>query len=202
MLRLFNFLELIPADIKNHHIKGIVRRDQIDLFARMSILLAKPNKWSFDHPDGWIEFPIGDDDEPTRICQLLHPREDADESTFSPAIFLSKYIEVQSLEECKAKLMRPETEGNTTRIELGRFSPSADEGVLLKFIDPEQTYVYHFLIFKEDTVFHLETIAHQDDFAACSNLFKQAICSFRLGDDVSPTTLEKLAEFEQLIGRR
>ncbi len=202
MLRLFKFLELIPADIREHDIKGIVRHDQIDLFARMSILLTKPNKWSFDHPDGWIECPIGDDDEPTLICPLLHPREDADESTFPPAIFLSKYIWQQSLEECKAKLMRSEPEDGVTKIELGRFAPSVDEGVLFKCIDPDQTNYYHFFIFKEGTVFHLRTIAHQDDFAACSNLFKQAICSFRLGDDVTPTTPEKLAEFDRLIGRR
>ena len=201
MLRLFNLLKLIPADIREHDIKGIVRHDQIDLFARMSILLAQPNKWSFDHPDGWIELPVGDDN-PTLICQLLHPGAVAEEFAFPPAILLTKYIRVQSLEEHKAELMQPEPEGGATKIELGRFFPSVDEGVLYKFIGTDQTSSYHFFIFKEGTVFRLKTIAHQNDFAAFSNIFKQVICSFRLGDDVNPTTPEKLAEFERLIGQR
>jgi hypothetical protein len=193
LLRLFSFCKLIPEDIRKNHLKGIVRLDQIDLFARMWILSATPNKWSFDHPDGWIELPSRDNDKPTHICTLFHPRVTSNEFAFPPAILLSKTVMVQSFEEYKAELMRSE---------LGRFSPSVDEGVLFEVINLDQTHAYHFLIFKEGTVFHLTTIAHQDDFATFSNLFKQAICSFRLGDDVTPTTHEKLAEFEQLTNQR
>jgi hypothetical protein len=198
LFRICRFCELIPEDIKKNYVQGISRRDQIDLFARMWILVATPNKWSFDHPNGWIELPSRDDDKPTGICTLYHPR--ANEFAFPPAILLSKTIRVQSFEEYKVELMR--SESDETRSELGQFSPSVDEGVLFEFIKLDQTHAYHLIIFKEGTAFHLTTIAHLDDFATFSNLFKQAICSFRLGDDVTPTTPEKLAELEQLTNQR
>ncbi|HEX4839786.1 MAG TPA: hypothetical protein VFU89_05035 [Rhabdochlamydiaceae bacterium] len=195
MFRVFDFHHLIPKTIKDQYVKNILRHDQIDLLARLWVLLAKPNKWSFDFPDGWIELPMQDDESPTRLCALVP---NVAGFTFPPAIYLSKFL--TSFEEYKAKSMQ--SQNDTTILELGRFSPSTDEGFLFKFINPDQTHSYTFFIFKEDALFRLITIAHQDHFATFSILFKMVICSFRLGDDVAPTTPEKLAEFERLTNQR
>jgi hypothetical protein len=203
MFRTCNFLNLIPEEIKNHHLKTIPRKDQIDLLARTFILVSKPNKWSFYPPDNWIALPFRDGADPKSICQLVHPGSVLNEFAFPPAILLSKHLMIQSLEEFKAKFISQETaEDRKTMIELGRFSPSSEEGVLLECINSDQTQSYHFLIFKESCAFRLTTIAHQNDFHTFSNIFKQVICSFRLGDDTTPVTPEKLAQFEQLISRR
>jgi|GEM_PF-1603946 len=199
LFRISNFLNLISKNIKEKYVRNITRHDQINLFARLWVLVAKPNKWFFDRPDGWIELPMQDDANPTRLCTLVA---NIAGFVFPPAIYLSKYIMAQSFEEYKARFMPPESQNGTTILELGRFSPSIDEGFLFKFINPDQTHSYMFFIFKEGTVFRLTTVAHQDDFATFSILFKMVICSFRLGDDVAPTTPEKLAEFERLTNQR
>jgi hypothetical protein len=128
LFRTCNFLGLIPEEVKKHHLKSIVRHDQLNLLARLFVLSAKPNKWSFDYPEAWIELPLQEEGRLSSICKLVHRGSISKE--FPPAIVLSKYAHSswKSKEEFKAKLMSQKTKDGTTISieELGHFSPSAE----------------------------------------------------------------------------